>query len=75
MLKAKVPCKLEPALKIEFVGTDKQNSILNGWYTKGVATAVLSNTSNKANAALYHDRSGEFLKDHSSHFEYLYKVG
>ena len=60
---AKIPFKLEPALNIENVGTDKHNSILNGWYTKGVATAVLSNTSNKANADLYQDRSGDFLKE------------
>ena len=39
---SKVTFKLDPALDIENVGTEDHKSILQTWFTKGVATAVLT---------------------------------
>ena len=38
---AKATFKLDPALNAENVGADLHRNILNGWFTKGVATAVI----------------------------------
>ena len=44
----KLTFKLDPALNIENVGTKDHKNILQSWYTKGVASAVITKNTNKA---------------------------
>ena len=60
---SKVPFKLDSALDIEDVGTEDHMSILHSWYTKGVATTVLTKSTNKAETDVNEDRSKELLTE------------
>ena len=60
---SKIPFKLDSAMDIEQVGPDDHYSILGTWFTKGVATEVLTKSTNKAATDVNEARSKEILNE------------
>jgi len=58
-----LPFKLNSAMTILNLGTGDHSAILQDWYTKAVASGLVTKTSNKASADIQESRSRELLDD------------
>ena len=60
---SRTPFKLESAMNIEQLGNNDHWAILNNWFTKGVASEILSKSINKAAIDVNEARSRELLNE------------
>ena len=59
---SKIPFKLGNAMNIEDLGTDDHWAILGTWFTKGVASEILTKSINRGATDVIESRSRELLK-------------